>query len=119
MRVGTRLESSSVLVEGLVREREDLDDFDKDGEAVVSGDVRFRSAVSASGGLYIELGRRCLLPGPVSFDEEVPAVFNMLVDATGVTIAESLTPAVLASVVWVIVPSATRVEDRSIFSAGL
>ena len=119
MRVGTRLESSSVLVEGLVREREDLDDFDKDGEAVVSGDVRFRSAVSASGGLYIVLGRRCLLPGPVSFDEEVPAVFNMLVDAACVTIAESLTPAVLASVVWVIVPSATRVEDRSIFSAGL
>ena len=119
MRVETRLESSSVLVEGLVREREDLDDFDKDGEAVVSGDVRFRSAVSASGGLYIELGRRCLLPGPVSFDEEVPAVFNMLVDAAGVTIAESLTPAVLASVVWVTVPSATRVEDRSSFSAGL
>ena len=49
----------------------------------------------------------------------MPAVFNMLVDAAGVTIAESLTPAVLASVVWVIVPSATRVEDRSIFSAGL
>ena len=119
MRVETRLESSSVLVEALAREREDFDGFDKDGDAVVSGDVRLRSAVSASGGLYIELGRRCRLPGPVSLDEGLPAVSNILVDAAGVTIAESLTPVALASVVWVIAPSATRVEDRSSFSAGL
>lgn len=62
--------SFSDLTDCLMRGREVEDGVDADPgrnlEEIFGDDVRFASAVSASGGLYMELGRRKRFPGPVS-----------------------------------------------------